>query len=384
SRAEELASALARAEAGRAGAEERLAAERKETEALHRSLREQFEDIARRVMVDSARAVQVQQKENLGEILVPLREKLESFERRVDETHRDAVREHQSLKEQLSLMQKLNQTIGEEARNLTAALRGEAKTRGTWGELVLERVLEISGLQRDVHYTVQESIPGGESARFQPDVIVRLPGNRQIVIDSKVSLAAYERYAAAETEEQRREALKEHLASLRRHVRDLGGKNYQALPGLNTLDFVLMFIPMEPAFGLALSGDLALLHEAYGRNIVPVSPSTLLATLRTIANIWRQESQNRNAAEIARQGGALYDKFTAFVEDLKEVGSRLEAAQKSHRGAMNKLSEGSGNLIRRAENLRELGARTTRTLERERADEAPSRDLPPPPVPPEG
>ena len=256
----------------------------------------------------------------------------------------------------------MNQQITQEAKNLTTALKGQSKTQGNWGEFILESILEKSGLVKGREYVVQESITAESGKRFQPDVIIKLPENRSIVIDSKVSLNAYEKYISNEDEHQKQLALREHINSIRSHTKNLNSKNYQNLYQLESLDFVLMFMPIEPAFALAVQNDPSIFNDAFEMNIVIVSPSTLLATLRTVESIWRQEKQNKNAMEIARQGGALYDKFVGFLEDLKSIGDRLDQAKGSYDNAWKKIKEGSGNLVSRAEKIKQLGAKVSKTL----------------------
>ena len=294
--------------------------------------------------------------------LNPFKEKIERFEKKVDETHKENIRENQTLKEQISNLQKLNQSIGEEAKNLTRALKGEMKTQGNWGEMILERVLEMSGLKKGREYETQVSGKTEEGNRVQPDVIIKLPDNKNLIIDSKVSLNAHEKYTRAETDYEKELAIKEHLISVKKHIKELSDKNYQSLYNLNTLDFVLMFIPIEQAFLSAINNDESIYKTAFERNIVIVTPSTLLAVLKTISNIWRNEDQNQNAIEIAKQGGALYDKLAALVEDLIKVGSAMDQTKERFSSAMNKLYTGKGNLIGRAEKIKELGAKTSKVI----------------------
>ncbi|MCC7095433.1 MAG: DNA recombination protein RmuC, partial [Ignavibacteriaceae bacterium] len=247
-------------------------------------------------------------------------------------------------------------------KNLTEALKGQSKTQGNWGEFILESILEKSGLVKGREYVVQESLTSESGKRLQPDVIIKLPENKSIVVDSKVSLIGYEKYISEEDEHQKQLGLREHINSIRSHIKNLSGKNYQNLYQLESLDFVLMFMPIEPAFALAVQNDQAIFNDAFEMNIVIVSPSTLLATLRTISSIWRQENQNKNALEIARQSGDMLDKFTAFVEDLLTVGKGLISVKDNYDKAMNKLTDGRGNLISRAEKIKELGAKTSKSL----------------------
>lgn len=342
--------------------DEKLRDQKKEIEDLHNKLKEQFENIANRIVNDNSQRIQQQHKDKLDDLLNPLKEKIDKFEIRVKETHEERLKEHHSLKEQIGQLQILNKTIGDEARNLTSALKGQTKTQGNWGELILEKVLMRSGLTRGKEYEIQSSMTGEDGRRLQPDVIIHLPDNKHLVVDSKVSLIAYERYYNTEDETQKALFLKEHLQSIKRHIKDLGAKNYQQLYQLNTLDFVLLFVPVEPAFSLAVENDPELFNEAFEKNIVIVTTSTLLATLRTIASIWRIELQNRNAMEIARQSGEMYDKFAGLVDELINIGNRLKSTRDSYEEAMKKLHTGKGNLLSRVEKIKLLGLKTTKSL----------------------
>ncbi len=342
--------------------EEKMLLHREELENLHKKIKEQFENIASKIVFDNSRLIQQQHTDKLTDILNPLKEKIEKFENTVNSTHKENIRENQSLKEQLRMLQDLNKSIGEEARNLTTALKGQVKTQGNWGELILETILERSGLVKDREYFLQNSMTSEDGRRQQPDVLIRLPDDRTIIIDSKVSLVAYERYSSATTEPEKEAALKEHITSLRRHIKGLSEKKYQQLSSLKTLDFILLFVPIEPAFNTAISNDNTIFNDAFDDNIVMVSTSTLLATLRTIASIWKLEYTNTNAREIARQGGALYDKFVGFVSDLEKVGDHISRSQRVWEDAKNKLSTGSGNLVRSAQKLKELGAKASKKL----------------------
>jgi DNA recombination protein RmuC len=268
----------------------------------------------------------------------------------------------------------MNQQITQEAKNLTQALKGSTKTQGGWGEFILENILEKSGLVKGREYKLQEVIYSEEGKRYQPDVVVCLPENKSIIIDSKVSLLAYEKYISDEDETRKQLCLKEHILSIRNHIRNLSSKSYQSLYQLESVDFVLMFMPVEPAFALAVQGDLSLFNDAFDKNIVIVSPSTLLATLRTVASIWRQEKQNLNALEIARQSGALYDKFHGFINDLIELGKRMGSVQKTYEEAMKKLYSGRGNLVSSVEKIKALGANTTKSLPQKLLDRLEDED----------
>lgn len=334
-------------------------------------LRQQFRMLATDVLNEKSQRLSDHNQSTIRQILQPLQEKISGFEKRVEETYSREARERFALEKEIRQLHQLNTQISEDAVNLTRALRGEQKTQGVWGEFILSSVLQASGLVEGREYQVQQSFHDtseetGSRVRSQPDVIVQLPDNRQIVIDAKVSLTAYERFCSAEDDLSREQALKQHVQSVRTHVRQLSDKRYQNLPGVVSLDFVLLFMPVEPAFSLALQQDHELFNHAFDRNIVLVCPSTLLATLRTIQNIWRYEYQSRNAQEIARQAGALYDKFVGFVEDLDDLGRKLDASQRSYDGVMNKLQTGKGNLIGRTEKLKKLGARASKKLDEDR------------------
>jgi DNA recombination protein RmuC len=342
--------------------QEKLNTQRSEMEELHKQMQEKFESIASKIVINNSRMIQQQHSDKLTDILNPLREKIEKFENTVNNTHKENIRENQSLKDQLKLLQELNQTIGKEAHNLTTALKGQVKTQGNWGEMILETILEKSGLMKDREYEIQTSLLTEDGRRLQPDVLVRLPENKTIIVDSKVSLVGYEKYNSAENPTDQETALREHIQSIRKHVRSLGEKEYHQVYELKSLDFVLMFIPVEPAFSLAIQHDPGLFNDAFEHNIVVVSPSTLLATLRTISSIWKLEYQNKNAQEIARQSGALYDKFTGFLTDFQKLGDTLASSQKAWDGAMNKLSTGRGNLVTSVEKLKTLGARASKSI----------------------
>ena len=340
----------------------KLSEHKSEVENLHLQLKEQFKNIATDIVHQNSMKMQEDHKVKLDDILNPFKDKIEKFERKVDETHKENIRENQTLKEQISNLQILNQSIGEEAKNLTRALKGEMKTQGNWGEMILERVLEMSGLKKGREYETQVSGKTEEGSRVQPDVIVNLPDNKNLIIDSKVSLNAHEKYTRAETDDEKQVAIKEHLFSIKKHIKELSEKNYQSLYNLNTLDFVLMFIPIEQAFINAINNDDSIYNIAFKRNIVIVTPSTLLAVLKTISNIWRNEDQNQNSKEIAKQSGAMYDKLASLVEDLIKVGAAMDQTKDRYSSAMNKLHSGKGNLIGRAEKIRELGAKTSKVI----------------------
>ncbi len=324
---------------------------------LQKRLTSEFELIAGRILKErSAELVGVNQKQ-LGDLLNPLKEKIQSFEKKVDETYDKELRDRVSLREEVRKLTELNVRVSEDANNLARALKGDVKKQGNWGEMVLERVLEMSGLTRDVEYSVQEELRGNDGERLRPDVIINLPDEKHIVIDAKVSLVAYQRMSSSEDETERAFFLEEHIKSLRRHVKELGEKNYQSAGHLNTPDFVLMFLPIEASFAVAVQAGDDLYSYAWDRKIVIVSPTTLLATLRTVASIWKQENQTKNAQHIAKLSGALYNKFVGFVEDMQKVKLGIERAAKSYDDAYSKLCTGKGNMVRTAERIRDMGAR---------------------------
>ncbi len=337
----------------------------------------EFKNVANEIFESKQRLFKAENKEQLGNLLSPLSNRIKEFEERVEKVYNEESKERHSLIREVHSLQDLNARISKDAINLTNALKGESKTQGTWGEVILERVLEKSGLTKGREYEIQVSMQNEDGRRLQPDVVVHLPEGKDVVIDSKVSLTAYERYCSSENDIERAESLKLHLQSLRAHIKQLGEKDYHKLEGVKTLDFVLMFVPIEAAFSVAVQTDNEVFSTAFEKNIVMVAPSTLLATLRTIQNIWRYEQQNKNAQEIASKAGALYDKFVNFVSDLEVIGSRIESTQTAYRDAHNKLTSGKGNLVRRAEGMRELGAKVSKSLPQnlvEMTDRGPDRE----------
>jgi DNA recombination protein RmuC len=324
-------------------------------------LRAQFAELAGKIFDEREQRFAENSQQRLGQLLDPLKERIQSFEKRVEESYQAEARERFSLARELERLQQLNLRLSDEATNLTRALKGQ-KTQGNWGELILERVLEHAGLEKGREYQTQVSLKGPDGERFQPDVLIMLPGDKQVVVDSKVSLTAYQQYVVADDEVLGQVALKQHVLSLRNHVKGLAGKDYKRLEGLHSLDFVLLFVPIEAAFSAALQAEPNLFQEAFDRNIVIVSPTTLLATLRVIDSLWKQERQSQNAREIAERAGWLYDKFVLFIQDLDEVGNRLQQLDKAYSAARNKLTEGRGNLVSRSEQLKLLGARASKSL----------------------
>ncbi|MFK7862751.1 MAG: DNA recombination protein RmuC [Pseudohongiellaceae bacterium] len=319
-----------------------------------------FKNVANEIFEDKSKKFEASSKANLSTVLNPLQEKISQFEKRVEETYDKESKERFSLAREIKGLQELNTRISEEAVNLTNALKGDNKTQGNWGELVLETILERSGLVKGREYEVQVSLKSEEGAKFQPDVIVHLPESRDIIIDSKVSLKAWDAYCSSEDPKAKEELLKQHIQSMRSHVKLLSEKDYQNLIGINSLDYVFLFMPIEAAYGAAMQHDANLFQFAFERNIIFVVPTTLLTSLRTVQNLWRLAQQNQNAQEIANKAGALYDKFVAFVDDVDEIGSRIDASKKSFEKAHNKLTSGRGNLVRRAESLKKLGAKTAK------------------------
>jgi len=325
----------------------------------------QFKDLANEILEDKSKRFTDTNRDNISQLLKPLQERINSFEKRVEETYDKESKERFSLAREIKSLQELNSRISEDAINLTNALKGDNKAQGTWGEMILESILTKSGLVKGREYDVQVSIKNEAGSRSQPDVIVHMPQAKDIIIDAKVSLKAYEAFCCEEQPEKKADLLRQHIQSIRNHVKSLAAKDYQNLTGNNSLDFILLFMPVEAAFSVAAQEDTALFISAFEKNIIIVGPSTLLTTLRTVQNIWRLAQQNKNALEIASRAGALHDKFVAFVEDLEEVGNRLESTQSSYDKAKNKLISGRGNLISRAEKLRVLGAKTSKRHDEE-------------------
>lgn len=322
----------------------------------------QFENLANKILEEKTLKFTEQNHQNLKNILNPLQEKITDFEKKVENTHKESIDYHAALRQQILGLKEMNLQMSKETLNLTKALKGDSKIQGNWGELVLERVLEKSGLEKGREYEIQKSFTTEEGNRVQPDVIINLPDGKKMIVDSKVSLTAYEKYINEEDDEQKSSFLKEHVNSLKRHVEQLGSKNYQHLYQMESPDFVLLFIPIEPAFAIALNEDTQLYNKAFERNIVIVTPSTLLATLRTIDSMWTNQKQQENAYEIARQAGALYDKFDGFVTDLVKIGKKMDEAKTEYEGAMNKLVDGKGNLITSVQKLKIMGAKAKKSL----------------------
>lgn len=341
---------------------EKLNDNKEEVEKLQEKFTKEFENLANKILDEKSTKFTEQNKENIKTILNPLQEKIKLFEDKVDKTHKESIDYHAALRQQILGLKELNLQMSKEAINLTKALKGDSKTQGNWGELVLERVLEKSGLEKDREYHVQQSFTTEEGKRVLPDVVINLPDNKKMIVDSKVSLTAYEQFANTDDEVEKERFLKEHVASLKRHVDQLSDKKYEDLYKIDSPDFVLLFVPIEPAFAVALNFDTTLYNKAFEKNIVIVTPSTLLATLRTIDTMWNNEKQQRNAIEIARQAGALYDKFDGLLKDLIGIGKKIDASKTDYNAAMNKLVEGKGNLITSVEKIKKLGAKAKKSL----------------------
>ena len=351
---------------------ERNKEQKQEVEQLQEKFTKEFENLANKILEEKTVKFTEQNKENLKNILSPLQDKIQLFEKKVEDTHKESIDHHATLRQQILGLREMNEQMSKETINLTKALKGDSKMQGNWGELVLERVLEKSGLEKDREYFVQQSHVTEDGNRVFPDVIINLPDGKKMVIDSKVTLTAYERYINEEDSEVKNQYLKEHIVSINRHVEQLGSKNYHDLYHIESPDFVLLFIPIESAFAVALNEDTTLYNKAFEKNIVIVTPSTLLATLRTIDSMWTNQKQQENAIEIARQAGALYDKFEGFVSDLIKIGKKMDEAKIEYGNAMNKLVDGKGNLISSVEKLKKMGAKAKKALPEtilKRADE---------------
>lgn len=341
-------------------------------------LSNQFKALANDILEEKSKRFAEQNQTSLGQLLDPLRTRLHEFQGKVEQFYVAEGQQRSALEQQVKQLLQLNQMLSDDAKNLTQALKGSAKSQGNWGELILERVLEASGLRRGAEYDVQESHVREDGSRVQPDVVIHLPENRHLVVDAKVSLLAYDEHGSAADEAARLAAQRRHLESVRGHIKGLSAKNYQQLYGLQSLDFVLMFVPIEPAFMLAISADKELFMDAWNRNVLLVSPSTLLFVVRTVAHLWRQEAQTRNAQDIAKRGAELYDRLVAFTADLEKVGERLRQAQDSYTSAYDKLARKKGNVIRQAEMLRTLGVKPTKRLSKGLLDSAEEEESLPP------
>mgnify|MGYP005988622773 CR=1 FL=1 len=342
--------------------QEKLDDHKEEVNKLQEKFTKEFENLANKIFEDKSTKFTVQNKENIQTILHPLQEKIKGFEDKVEKTHKESIDYHAALRQQIIGLKEMNLQMSKETINLTKALKGDNKTQGNWGELVLERVLEKSGLEKNREYVVQQSFTNEQGKRVLPDVVIHLPNNRKMIVDSKVSLTAYEKFVNTEEEHQKALFLKDHINSLKRHIEQLSEKKYEDIYKIESPDFVLLFIPIEPAFAVAINSDNSLYNKAFEKNIVIVTPSTLLATLRTIDTMWNNEKQQKNALEIARQAGGLYDKFHGLLNDLIGIGKKIDASKTDYNAAMNKLVDGKGNLITSVEKLKKMGAKAKKAL----------------------
>ncbi len=340
----------------------KLRENKEEITKLQENFTQEFENLANKILDEKSTKFTEQNKQNIQRILNPLQEKIKIFEDKVDRTHKESIDYHAALRQQIIGLKEMNQQMSKETINLTKALKGDNKAQGNWGELVLERVLQKSGLEKDREYYIQQSFTTDEGKRVLPDVVINLPDEKKMIVDSKVSLTAYERFVNAENDKEKEQFLKEHLSSIKRHVDQLSEKKYEDIYKIDSPDFVLLFVPIEPAFAIALNADNSLYNKAFEKNIVIVTPTTLLATLRTIDSMWNNEKQQRNAIEIARQAGALYDKFDGLLKDLIGIGKKIDASKTDYNAAMNKLVEGKGNLISSVEKIKKLGAKAKKSL----------------------
>ncbi len=340
----------------------KLKDQKSEVEELQEKFTKDFEILANKILEEKSEKFTAKNKENITQILTPLQEKISSFEKKVEETHKDSIDRHAALRQQILGLKDLNEQMSKEAVNLTKALKGDSKKQGDWGEYQLEILLEKSGLTKEIHYTTQGGLRDDDGNLKKPDFIINLPDNKHLIIDSKVSLTGYESYFNTENELDEKVALKKHITSIRKHYKELGEKRYSDLYGINTPDYVLMFVPIEPALMIALQEEKNIYLDALDKNVVLVSTSTLLATLTTVASIWKQEDQKRNVIEIAKESGLLYDKFEGLLQDLIKIGKSIQTSQDGYQSAMNKLSTGRGNLISKIENLKKLGAKTKKSI----------------------
>jgi DNA recombination protein RmuC len=368
----ELNKDLASSEQININIEEKLAVQKTDLKDLQNRFQMEFENVANRLLEEKSQRFSMQNQQQIGDILNPLKERIREFEQSVERKFLDETRERSSLKTEIESLQKMNTQLSADANNLASALRGNSKTQGDWGEMQLEKLLERAGLLRGVHYDAQSSFGDENGQQRRPDFIIQLPDNKQLILDSKVSLTAYEQFFNADNPSVKTRYLKQHIDSLRTHFRGLSDKNYAGLTEINTTDFVIMFVPLETAFGVAMQEDNALFNDALDRNVIIVTPTTLLTTMRTVSFLWKQENQKKHVIEIARQSGLLYDKFVAFIDDLKQIGSKLDSAQAAYGDAMNKLNDSrkfGDTLVGRAEKIRELGAKTSKLLPKDLTDE---------------
>lgn len=354
--------------------ETRLSDQREQLETLEKRFKTEFENLANQILEDKSKKFTEQNRVNIDQILKPLNDRIKGFEDKVDKVYSEDLKDRATLLNQIKTLQELNQKVSDEANNLTKALKGESKTQGNWGEFILESILEKTGLVKGREFTVQESITNEDGKRYQPDVIIKLPDERYIVIDSKVSLKDYEIFCSTDDNEERKRALASHISSVRNHIKGLSLKKYQDLYGIQSLDFVIMFMPIEPALSVTAQGDINIWNDAFENNIVIVSPSTLLATLRTIANIWKQEYRTRNVLDIAKQSSLLYEKFVGMYNDLIEVEKKIDSARESLGSSMKKIKSGRGNLISQVEKIKHMGITTSKSLPADLTAEANEED----------
>jgi len=366
----DLKSDIAKKDENLSNLNERLDEEKKRLKEQHNHLKTEFENLANDILDKKSEKFTKQNKENLDKILDPLGEKIKSFEKSVQEKYENEIKGRTGLEEQIKLLTELNKQISQDAVNLTHALKGDSKTQGDWGEFQLEVLLEKSGLEKGLHFEMQTSFEDEDGNRKQPDCVVNLPEDRNLIIDSKVSLTAYEQFVNTENEDEIPLYLKKHNDSVKTHIKELAGKEYSKLYNINTPNFVLMFVPIESAMTLAFQNDRDLYNFAYSKNIILVSTSTLMAIMSTVSYMWTQENQKKNVLEIARQSGALYDKFDNFIKDLISIGKYIDQSGRKYDDAMNKLSSGKGNLVKRAENIKKLGAKTSKSLPQELIDKS--------------
>ncbi len=372
---QKYSTALATAKAELEGLKEKLATQLKDVQELKVQFKVEFENLANKIFEDKSEKFKQENRDQLDIVLNPFKEKLRDFENKVEKVYKEENSERINLKAELKQLSELNKQLSGDANNLATALKGSNKHQGNWGEMILEKILERSGLQQGVEYETQLTDENASGERIRPDVVVHLPDGKHIIVDSKVSLISYNNMIAAETDDERDRYLKAHTESIRAHIKQLSDKNYHTAKSLVVPDFVLLFMPIEAAFSCAMQVDSELYNYAWDKKVVLVSPTTLLATLRTVASIWTQEKRTRNAEEIALEAGKLYDKFVGFVEDLIDVGNRMNSAKKSYDDAMNKLSVGTGNLVNRAEKMKKLGAKNTKEINVKLAERSQETDL---------
>jgi DNA recombination protein RmuC len=354
----------ARLETAKASVESQIEAQRQDIGKMQEAFRKDFELLANKIFNEKTEKFNIQSRASIDQVLQPLKVRLKDFQEKVESSHKESLMQATSLREELKHMRETGQRMSRETENLTKALKNDSKIQGNWGEMILESILEASGLIKDREYFIQQSFTSDEGRRLQPDVMIKLPEGKWVIVDSKVSLTSYERYAASDDEAERKAELKAHITSLRTHIKGLSGKKYQEVADGQNLDFILLFVPIEPAYLTALNADPTIFNEAYDKGIIMVCPSTLIASLKIIASTWKHEYQNKNALEIAKRGKLLLEKFINFVDDMRGIGIQLEKTEKVYRNAMHKLEERPGNLINQAGQLEELGIRTSKQLEK--------------------